>query len=85
MIEAIPSHVVSRKKSEAQKDDLSPIEYDMRGLNDRMYKAMGKLGKTRVDIAKLYRIDPDIPLALQPAEKAPRPNMVNVAKLEEYM
>lgn len=85
MIEAILSRVVRRKKPAAQEDDLCPVEYDMRELNDRMYKAMGRLGKTRVDIAKLYGMDPNIPLVLQPVEKIPRPNMGNVAKLAGYM
>ena len=83
-IRTIIRRIAWRKKM-TNEDDLCPIEYDMQAINDRMYKAMVKLGKTRVDIATLYGMDPGIPLAMQPPERVPRPTLGNIAKLSGYL
>lgn len=57
----------------------------MKAINDRVYQAMVRLGKTRVDIAELFGMDPSIPLSMQPVGKVPRPTMENVVKLSVFM
>lgn len=72
-------------KPKIKEKDLNPFLYDLKGINDRMYKAMMKLGITRVDIARLYGMDERLPLAMQPQKKIPRPTIENVVKLADYM
>lgn len=68
-----------------QPQDLSPAEYDMKAVNDRVYAAMKKMGKTRVDVAMLYGMDVNLPLAMQPAGKVPRPTLENVSRLADFL
>lgn len=68
-----------------QQHDLSPAEYDMKAVNDRVYAAMKKMGKTRVDVATLYGMDVSLPLAMQPAGKVPRPTLENVSRLADFL
>ena len=74
-----------KKKVALDEKDLSPLKYDMHAVNDRVYRAMSRVGKTRVDIAMLYGMDTSIPLALQPREKVPRPTMENIVKLSVFL
>lgn len=57
----------------------------MLAVSDRVYRAMSRIGKTRVEVAALYGMDPSIPLALQPREKVPRPTMENLVKLSVFL
>ena len=75
-----------RKKClKLRENDLSPAEYNMRDINERVYRAMMKMGKSRVDVAELYGMDTTIPLAMQPPEKVPRPTMENVVRLSRFL
>lgn len=69
------------RKVDVIEEDLSPIEYDMKGINNRVYRAMSRTGRTRTEIAELFGMDSSIPLAMQPLEKIPRPTMGNVVRI----
>lgn len=81
----IISRLFKRKNIKLKEQDLNPESYDMKAINDRVYRAMLKTGKTRIDIANLYGMDASVPLALQPPEKVPRPTIGNIVKLSNFM
>ena len=74
-----------RKKVDLRENDLSPDEYNMRAVNDRVYRAIIRVGKTRAEVATMYGMDANIPLAMHPPEKVPRPTMENVVKLAGFL
>lgn len=69
------------RKVDVAEADLSPIDYDMKEINQRAHLAMRRTGRTRIEVAELYGMDTDIPIAMQPPERIPRPTMANVVKL----
>ena len=85
------SHIRSRVskwvyvRPKLENHDLCPAKYDMYAINERVYRTMSRVGKTRVDIATLYGMDASIPLALQLREKVPRPTMGKVVKLSGFL
>lgn len=74
-----------RKKSNSHGAELCPKLYDMRAINNRVYLAAGKVGKTRIDLAELFGLDPNIPLHEQPPEKIPRPTMESMARVANFL
>lgn len=78
---------MARINFKIQKKDveLCPDQYDFLEMNERVYRAMYKLGKTRVDIAKLFGMDATIPLSMQPEDKVPKATMGSIVKLSNYL
>lgn len=72
------------RKSEIGRDDLSPIKYDLKAINNRVHRAMLRTGHTRAELAEVFGMDASIPLALQPAEKIPRPTMEAIVKVSQF-
>lgn len=73
------------RNAEVYDEDLSPLEYDMRAINDRFHRAAVKTGWTRAELAKRFGMNPEIPLAQQPADKIPRPTMRTIVKACEML
>lgn len=65
--------------------DLSPANYDLRAINNRVHRAMIRTGHTRAEIGELFGLDASIPLAMQPFEKIPRPTMGNIVKVSNFL
>lgn len=74
-----------RNKVALNETDLSPAKYALDEINDRASRAMARTGRTRVDVARMFGMDPGIPLAMQPPEKVPRPTMESVVKLAGFL
>lgn len=66
-------------------DELDPLEYDMKAINERFYKAMNRTNRTRTEIAEYLGLDPKLPLVLQPKEKIPRPTMESIVKVSKFL
>lgn len=60
---------------ELNNDELDPNHYDLPAINDRFFKALHRTSRTRIDAAKVFGLDPNIPMAMQPKENLPRPTM----------
>ena len=50
-----------------------------------MYLALGRVGKTRIDLAEFFGMDVSIPLAMQPKDKIPRPTMETIVKVSSFL
>ena len=85
LVRAVLLRLRSKKNVELKETDLSPDDYNMKDINDRVLKAIMRTGKTRVEVADLYGMDTSLPLAMQPPEKVPRPTMENVVKLAVFL
>lgn len=65
-------------------EELSPEEYNLRLINERVHNAAHRLGKTRMDIAEIFGIDTALPLSKQP-QKVPRATMSTMVKISNYL
>lgn len=74
-----------RKSDGLHSADLSPDDYDMKAVNDRVYRAMERVGKTRADIAIMFGMNPATPMSLQPPGKIPRFSMQSFVKLSSFL
>ena len=74
-IKIIPQ--LTRFKPKIKQTNLNPYKHDLNGINNRMYKAMIKLGITELDIANLCNIDEHFSLS--------RPTIENIIKLSNFM
>ncbi len=76
---------IVRRNIDIKENDLCPYTHDLKELNARVFLAMGKVGKTRIELAAFFGMDASIPLAMQPKEKIPRPTMETVVKVSTFL
>ena len=74
-----------RKKAESDQEKFCLSRYNAREVNDRVYLAMNRLGKSRCDVAEFFGMDPSIPLSMQPPELIPRMTMETMAKMSIFL
>lgn len=74
-----------RRKAESDQEKFCLSRYNAREVNDRVYLAMYRLGKSRCDVAEFFGMDPSIPLSMQRQENIPRMTMETMVKMSTFL
>ena len=66
-------------------DDLLVGDFDHVAINNRVYHAIAKTGRTLVDVAVLFGMDPTVPLCDRDQSTIPRFTIATMVKLSDFL
>lgn len=66
-------------------DDLMVGDFDHVAINNRVYNAISRTGRTLVDVAVLFGMDPTVPLRDRDIKTIPRFTIATMVKLSDFL